>query len=64
MPAVWEARQMNQNNTTHGGAIIVAGTPLGNSDDASPRLRHALLVGHSVFRRKQVCHHLWGTSNR
>ena len=48
MPAVWEARQMNQNNTTHGGAIIVAGTPLGNSDDASPRLRHALATADVV----------------
>ena len=48
MPAVWEARHMSQDNSSYRGGIVVAGTPLGNIDDASPRLRHALATADVV----------------
>lgn len=39
---------MSQDNSSYRGGIVVAGTPLGNIDDASPRLRHALATADVV----------------
>jgi len=39
---------MSQDNSSYRGGIVVAGTPLGNIDDASPRLRHALATADVI----------------